>query len=148
MMQAEISRAAEGLGGIHWNILGQIYTPMHVSTECFAWHALLPPETFVPPHIHREQDEFVLVLNGRLDAVLAGEPQTAEQGDLLRMPRGIPHGLFNNTGKPLKLFFWVTPAASLYELFTALHDLPDTREVVRRSALHAVDFLPPGEVGA
>ena len=81
--------AAEGLRGIHWNILGQVYTPMQVSAESFAWHALLPAETFVPPHIHPTQDEFVLVLEGTLDAVLDGQARHAAKGDLLIMPRGI-----------------------------------------------------------
>lgn len=145
MMTPAVTTAAEGLRGIHWNILGQVYTPMQMSAESFAWHALLPPETFVPPHIHPTQDEFVLVLDGQLDAVLDGEARQAGKGDLLTMPRGIPHGLFNNSGKALKLFFWVTPTGRLFDLFTAIHNLPDAREVVRRSALHEVEFLPPGE---
>ncbi len=145
MMVPGITTAAEGLRGIHWNILGQVYTPMQVSTESFAWHALLPPETFVPPHIHPTQDEFVLVLDGALDAVLDGEARQARAGDLLTMPRGIAHGLFNNSGKALRLFFCVTPTGRLFELFTAIHNLPDAREVIRRSALHEVEFLSPGE---
>jgi hypothetical protein len=31
----------------------------------------------------------------------------------------------------------------LPDLFRAIHDVPDPAEVVRLSALHEVDFLPP-----
>ena len=39
-----------------------------------------------------------------------------------------------------------SPAGRLAELFDKLHDLEDPAEVVRLSALHDVDFLPPGSV--
>jgi hypothetical protein len=42
--------------------------------------------------------------------------------------------------------FWVSPAGRLAELFDKLHNLEDTAEVVRLSALHDVDFVPPGSV--
>jgi len=42
--------------------------------------------------------------------------------------------------------FWVTPARRLRALFDQLHNLGDVEEVVRRSAAHEVDFLPPGSV--
>ena len=58
-MTAGITRAGEGEGGIVWNILGQTYKPVAHSDNCFAFDTLFPPETFVPPHIHPTQDEFI-----------------------------------------------------------------------------------------
>jgi hypothetical protein len=54
---AGITRANEGMQGISWNILGQTYVPKHVTEHSFSWHATFPPDTFVPPHIHPDQDE-------------------------------------------------------------------------------------------
>jgi hypothetical protein len=54
-----ITKAGDGLDNIAWNILGQTYVPKAVSEGSFAWHATLPPDTFVPPHIHPTQDEFI-----------------------------------------------------------------------------------------
>ena len=34
-----ITPAAEGIGGIVWNVLGQSYVPKQVTTESFAWSA-------------------------------------------------------------------------------------------------------------
>ena len=88
-LQAGIRRRGEGIDGVHWNIMGQVYTPKSITEDCFSWHALLPPETFVPPHIHPTQDEYILVQSGALDLVLDGEDVHAQQGDLICMPRGI-----------------------------------------------------------
>ena len=69
-LTAGVTRANEGLDAITWNILGQTYVPKSLSADSFAWHATFPPGTFVPPHIHTTQDEFIYMLEGRLDLVL------------------------------------------------------------------------------
>ena len=65
---AGFTKANSGLDGIVWNILGQTYVPKQLNEVSFAWHATLPPTTFVPPHIHPTQDEFIYMLEGRMDA--------------------------------------------------------------------------------
>jgi len=37
----------------------------------------------------------------------------AKAGDLVRMPRGIPHGYFNKSEKPARALFWVSPIHNL-----------------------------------
>lgn len=145
-MAPGIAKAREGLDEICWNILGQTYVPKQKTEECFTWHATLPPGTFVPPHIHPDQDEFLYILEGRFDFLLDGKETFAEPGDLVKLPRGIPHGIFNKSGSTIKTLFWVTPTAQLYDLFWALHNLgpdADPAEIVAVSAAHAIDFLPP-----
>ena len=138
-----IQRRGEGLDGVHWNIMGQVYTPKSVTEDCFSWHAWLPPETFVPPHIHATQDEYIHVLSGELDITLAGEHLHANTGELISMPRGIPHGIFNNTGHDVTCLFWVTPTGNLLNLFRKLHNLARPDEVVAISPDYDVNFLPP-----
>src|SRR6185295_19563234 len=94
-LTAGITKASTGLDGIVWNILGQTYVPKSLSENSFSWHATFPPGTFVPPHIHPTQDEFIYVLEGRFDLELAGTNTQARAGDLVRMPRGIPHAYYN-----------------------------------------------------
>src|SRR5262245_62689980 len=79
-LTAGITKAGTGLDGIVWNILGQTYVPKQVSESSFSWHATFPPGTFVPPHIHPTQDEFIYMLEGRLDAVIDGKEFTAKIG--------------------------------------------------------------------
>ena len=136
--------------------------PIRVSTELFGifWDrptspssspkprsrgAVLPPTTFVPPHIHPTQDEFVYMLEGRMDALIDGKEFAATAGDLIKLPMGIPHGLFNKSDQVLKCLFWVTPTRKLYDLFWAIHAMKEQNppDVVALSAKYEVNFLPP-----
>ena len=144
-MIAGITRAGDGQDDIRWNILGQTYVPKQVTEACFSWHATLPVGTGVPEHIHPEQDEFIYMLEGKLDLTLDGVVATANAGDLVRMPRGIPHAIFSNGDRAAKCLFWVTPSRRLYDLFWQLDKMggADPAEIVAVSAAHEVDFLPP-----
>ncbi|HEU4520226.1 MAG TPA: cupin domain-containing protein [Microvirga sp.] len=148
---AGITRANDGLDGIRWNILGQTYVPKHLTEHSFSWHATFPPDTFVPPHIHPTQDEYLYILEGRFEFVLDGRDEAAAPGDLVRLPMGVPHGIFNRSGAPAKCLFWVSPTRKLYDLFWGIHTMPDPTpdKVVALSAEHEVNFLPPpGEAAA
>lgn len=142
-LTAGVTKASEGLHGKAWNILGQTYTPKLHCDNAFVWHAVLPADSFVPPHVHPTQDEWILMLEGNLEVVFGDEMMQAGPGDTIRMPMGKPHGLFNKSGAPATCMFGVSPARKLYDLFAALHDLTDVEEVVRLSAEHEVEFLPP-----
>ena len=109
----------------------------------FAFETNSEPGQFVPVHVHPTQDEFILVQEGELDLKLDGKWTKAKAGDLVRMPRGIPHGYFNKSDKPARALFWVSPAGMLEALFNRIDKLSDPLEVIRLSAEHEVDFLPP-----
>ncbi len=138
-----ITRAGEGIGGKTWNILGQRYFPKASCASTFAFETNSEPGQYVPVHIHPAQDEFILVLDGELDLKLDGVWSKAKAGDLVRMPRGLPHGYFNKSQAPARALFWVSPAGKLEALFDALHDLSDIPRVLELSAQHEVDFQPP-----
>jgi quercetin dioxygenase-like cupin family protein len=144
-LTAGVTQAGTGLDGIAWNILGQTYVPKSVSESSFGWHATFPPGTFVPPHIHPTQDEFIYMLEGRFDLMLDGKDAVAQPGDLIRLPMQVPHGIFNKTDQTVKCFFWVSPTRKLYDLFWAIHNMKEQTppEVVTLSAKYEVNFLPP-----
>src|ERR1700758_5114184 len=116
-LTAGITKAGAGLDGIAWNILGQTYVPKAVSESAFSWHATFPPDTFVPPHIHPTQDEFIYMFEGEFELGRAGPPVFANPGDLGRMPMGLPHAIYNKSGRTVKCLFWVSPTGRLYDLF-------------------------------
>ena len=138
-----ITLAGQGQDQVVWSVLGHTYWLKAECESCFAFETFDPPGTFVPPHIHPTQDEFIRVLEGTVDLILDGQKHQARPGDLVRMPMGIPHAYFNNASVPARALFWVSPARKLRALFDALHNLADVAEVVRLSKLHEVDFLPP-----
>jgi quercetin dioxygenase-like cupin family protein len=148
-MTAGITRAGTGIDGIVWSILGQTYVPKQVSESAFSWHATFPSGTFVPPHIHPTQDEFIYMLEGRLDCVLDGREFHATSGDLIRLPMGESHGLFNKSDQTVKCLFWVSPTRRLYDLFWAIHSMKEQSppEVVALAARHEIVFLPPPAEG-
>lgn len=142
-LEGGITPSGEGLAGTEWNILGQRYFPKAHCTSSFAFETNSEPGQFVPVHIHPDQEEFILVQKGELALKLDGQWQTAREGDLVSLPRGVPHGYFNKSDRPARALFWVSPAGRLKELFDTLHGMTDTDAMVRASAEHDVNFLPP-----
>ena len=138
-----ITLAGEGIEGVEWNILGQRYFPKSDCASSFSFETNSEAGQFVPVHVHPTQDEFILVQEGELHVKLDGVWSVAKAGDLVRMPKGVPHGYFNKGDRPARALFWVSPAGRLRSLFEKLHGLSDVDEVVRVSAEHDVDFLPP-----
>ena len=112
-LTAGITKAGTGIDDIVWNIFGQIYVPKAVGDSSFSWHATFPPGTFVPPHIHPTQDEFIYMFEGRLDLVIDGRDVVATAGDLVHMPMGLPH-VFSTSRISSEMFFLgVTDAQAL-----------------------------------
>jgi quercetin dioxygenase-like cupin family protein len=141
-----VTPADDAFDGQIWNVLGHRYLSKAQGASTFAWLSIDPAGTGVPPHIHPTQDEFIYVLDGTYTLYLDGEWTSAGPGDLVRMPRGLPHAYYNRTDAEARSVFWVSPGGKLASLFGLLHDLEDPEEVVRLSAQHDVEFLPPGSV--
>jgi quercetin dioxygenase-like cupin family protein len=142
-LEAGVTDASAGLNDASWNVVGHTYTPKLLSDNAFVWHAVIPDGTFVPPHIHTTQDEWITVIDGDLEIEFGPVKHAAGPGDTVRMPRNEAHGIFNRSGKTATCVFGVAPAGRLYELFTKLDNVTDPGELVRISAEHDVDFLPP-----
>lgn len=142
-MEKGITPATKGLDGIAWNVVGQTYVPKLLSHNAFVWHAAIPADTFVPPHIHPTQDEWIVVMEGHLDIEFLGDVHKAGPGDTVYMPMGEAHGIFNRSGAEANCVFGVAPARKLFDLFKLLDGVTDPAELVRLSAMHEVDFLPP-----
>jgi mannose-6-phosphate isomerase-like protein (cupin superfamily) len=145
-LPAGITPAADAQWRRKWNVLGHTYWMKAASESSFAFETLDPPGTGVPPHVHPTQDEHIYVLGGVFTLYLDGQWEKAGPGDTVRMPKGLPHAYYNKGDDNARALFWVSPAGRLAQLFDKLHDLTDPAEVVRLSAEHDVDFLPPGAV--
>ena len=139
----EVSRTPEGLDGVVWNVLGQVYIPKEITDERFTWYAVFPEETFVPPHTHAEQDEYLMPLDGTIDVIIGGQRGVVRRGEVGHLPRGIPHAFFNNSGKPVNALFWATPAGRLVELYRKLHNIGSPGKAVAIAPSCGVVFDPP-----
>ncbi len=74
------------------------------------------PTCSPPLHLHTREDEYSLVLEGRLGALLGGDEVYAEEGDFLAKPRGEWHTFWNPGDTTLRLLEIITPGG-LEELF-------------------------------
>ena len=102
-----------------------------------------PPGTLIAPlHRHNKEDEFSLVLDGRMGAVSDGEEVEAGAGDLVFKPRNAWHTFWNAGDTPVRILEVITPAG-LDELFRALDVLdafPEPDELERLTAPYGVDL--------
>lgn len=126
-----------------WTIGDQDYRMMALEESSFAYEVICEPGQSVPTHLHVDQDEFILVQFGHLCVTLDGEQIEAGPGDLVRMPRGLPHRYENRSPGTARALFWVSPAQRLAELFAAIDGITDPSEVVRISAEHGIVVRPP-----
>ena len=67
----------------------------------------------------------------------------AGAGDLIRLPMGSKHGIFNRSAANTRALFWVAPSRRLYDLFVQIDKVADPAEVVRIAAEYNIHFLPP-----
>jgi len=58
-----------------------------------------------PPHFHKRESEFFLILHGELDVMEEGRWRRAGPGSFLEMPPGTTHTFINNTASDV---VWVT----------------------------------------
>jgi len=72
-------------------------------------HPLAPRALGALVHTHRNEDEFSLVLEGRIGVEIGGETLEAGPGDVVVKPRGIPHAFWNPTGEPARVLELIVP---------------------------------------
>jgi mannose-6-phosphate isomerase-like protein (cupin superfamily) len=63
------------------------------------------------PEIHEDSDQMVLVLEGRLLAIIGSERQTIEPGESVIVPAGTPHRFCNESGERAFAFTVYGPPA-------------------------------------
>ncbi|WP_375461464.1 cupin domain-containing protein [uncultured Enterovirga sp.] len=104
----------------------------------------VPPTGRMPvPHHHRDWEETVYGLSGRLGFTVDGERREIGPGDTLFIPRGVVHGFANDSGEPATCLTILTPGVLGPEYFRELAALvaagpPDPermREVMLRHGL-------------
>jgi mannose-6-phosphate isomerase-like protein (cupin superfamily) len=62
-----------------------------------------------PLHTHRDEDEYSVVLMGTVGVQIGDLVATAEVGDVICKPRGIPHAFWNPSDEPARLLEIIAP---------------------------------------
>jgi uncharacterized RmlC-like cupin family protein len=78
---------------------------------------VLPPRTAGPPlHVHANEDEGFYVCSGVLTAQFGGQRLELTAGEVVWLPRGIPHAFANTSDAPTTIVSLVVPGG-LSEMF-------------------------------
>ena len=140
-MTPKIIRSTEGkslMGGRQTIKLGSEDTGCSLSVI----FSVVPEGGGIPPHVHSLEDELFEIVEGELELTLDGAVSTLTKGDLVLLPRGIPHGFtaIRDTTIWVSLF----PGGG-EKMFVELAELPpgppDRENIARICARYGVRFL-------
>lgn len=73
-----------------------------------------------PRHLHPGQDERFEVLDGQVTVRVGGEERTLAAGDVLEIPRGTKHQMWNPYARPARVSWETRPALRTEEWWAAL----------------------------
>ena len=82
------------------------------------------------PHYHPNEEQFILVLEGRRYVIVGDEERVVEPGDLVHIPRNTRHG--GRTIGEKSVFFVVKSPCGDGDLAQDYNEAPDAEEVVER----------------
>ncbi|MCS6811985.1 MAG: cupin domain-containing protein [Cyanobacteria bacterium] len=88
----------------------------------------VPPNGFVPPHTHAQEEESYYMLEGSMIMYVDDAEFTVEPGDFVHVPVGIPHGYRNKSGQSIKFLAWTIGGAIddfFIETSEHIKNLPD-----------------------
>lgn len=106
-------------------------------------HPMPPHALGAPLHRHSREDEYSVVLSGRVAAELGGEIVHGGPGDLIFKPRGQWHTFWNEGDEPASVLEIISPAG-LETFFEKLAEMirngaPDPARVVALSAEYGME---------
>jgi DNA-binding transcriptional MerR regulator len=109
-----------------------------------------------PRHLHRDQDEWIYVIDGEFQFEVGGQRFFARPGESIFIPRKAPHVWACVTGKPGKIINLYQPAGKMEEFFRELgkyqgppyvHEVLSIDELRRLFQEHGMDLLGPPLLG-
>lgn len=141
----------EADAGRTWNIFGLEIVGKIMSEQTNGDYAVImsstPPEGGPPPHVHQHEDEVFYVLEGNYSFICGEKEIQASKGDLVHLPRGIPHS-FRNIGNETGVLLNTITPGGFEKFFEEVDRLPkdqplDRAKVEEIAAKYALKFLPP-----
>lgn len=104
-------------------------------------HRMPPRALAAPLHLHRREDEYSYVLEGRVGARLGDEEVVADAGHLIFKPRGQWHTFWNAGDLAARVLEIITPAGleELFRTLDTLAEMPGPAELAQMAAAYACD---------
>lgn len=103
-----------------------------------------PPGTGIPMHVHENEDELFKILEGEMEFTVDGKTSLLKAGDLIFLPRKVPHTFKVVGNQNVKTILCVYPAG-LEHMFYQLSDLPagppDIEKVMKICSEYGISFI-------
>ena len=121
--------------GTTWKIFGLEIVGKVMSEQTSGKYAVVisttPPEGGPPLHVHQHEDEMFYVLEGTYEFRFGNETVIATKGDLIHLPRYIPHSYSNIGSKPGVILNTITPGG-FEQFFEEINQLPKDKPLNRQ----------------
>jgi quercetin dioxygenase-like cupin family protein len=99
----------------HETVTVRVSTPYLLEAEVHYEPGRLPPA-----HVHPDQDERFEILEGSLRVVIGGAERIVHAGEVLEIPRGVPHKMTGSGDAPTRAIWQTRPALRTEEWWAAL----------------------------
>ena len=99
-------------------------TALDTNGELLQFDFFVNPHSFAPPrHIHTRVEERVEVISGLLGCHVGGKEQRLGAGEIMMLPRGVPHTFWNEGDEQAHFVVDVRPALNMETFFETLFGL-------------------------
>ena len=136
--------------GISWKIFGLEIIGKVMSRQTSGKYAVVmsntPPEGGPPLHVHQHEDELFYVLEGTYEFRFGEETVVVNPGDLVHLPRHIPHSFRNIGSEPGVTMNTITPGG-FEQFFVEIDQLPkdqplEPQQIAEIASRYGLQFLP------
>lgn len=137
--------------GRQLNILGHAATLKltlnETHGEYYVFELVTPPGHGIPPHVHKNEDEVIQVIEGEFEVLLGEQTHRVKSGGTIHFARSIPHGFRNVGTQPGTTLWTVIPGANFEKFFAELGALPaggppDMAKVAAIFSKYEIELLP------
>ncbi len=142
--------AVDAESGTVWTVFGLEIVGKVMSTQTNGEYAVVvtttPPNGGPPLHVHQREDELFYVMTGTYEFQFGDETVVATEGDMVHLPRYIPHRFRNIGSEPGTTMNMIIPGG-FEQFFVELDQLPkdqplDRQQVADIASQYGLEFLP------
>lgn len=125
-----------------------IRTPASATNGLYSITEILSsPGDSTPVHLHENEDEHVLILEGKVRILYGDKTFDAAAGTMVSLTRRIPHAWGNPTDSPIRLMITATPAG-VEEVLRLIATGGDQLDLPALANKYAVTLIGPPLLGA
>ena len=112
-----------------------LLTTKETSGDIYLVEGIMPEGSEVPLHVHTLEDEIFHVLQGTVELRLGDQKLQASQGDIIYLPRAIPHSIKTVGTGTARVLNYVIPGENFEQFFNEMNSLATNVSAQERAEL-------------